>query len=1166
MRKFFRTLFGSEEPVANEDAEDYVKFSSLKQVLRESKSLFPANWENLVEDSEAAVIAELWQGFCRALNEEQAHDKVMCALDCYLTALEPQYNRWHSGLEPGVFFKSKLNKVRVVSLPDLCELEESPRLCSFLRKGLNDLLKVLHDQNWNEQVPQTYLYAIYLLGLKPKNISVFVESEIVVLVHEVFELATKLALTFTKMSPEVRVRYVTDQLWHQWVKRLSVMCAICLRIFVSILYPLQGWSRAWDSHLSVATASLWSVEEENEDRIVQCLELGLAAHSVVVSDSLINACLRDWFYISNALGKLQHMVLILVETVAVYSHNSESFFGIIISYLGRPKKELYDEELSEQQRNVLHFNLQDVVLRCISSCAPSVQHLTQTNYFNSLLDVLLWTSELIESENDSVFAAEGKEGEEITTIAIIEEEFSVFQELSEAKTLIGGSTQGQAVPMPSFSAYGDKLLDVRLESLFNSLWALVFGAPATFVVQGSDQGPNKEFVEMLGILFDLFNTDVRQTPENSVARANMAKNGVALQAHVLLFVLDSLQKDPYCVKVFRKAQIWHTLFSRYFFGSRKGTSMAQLQNVVWDLLEYVGTTDKNSITLEVKCSLNALSFDPMRASLSLCTFFLRNSSAMSSFDGRALLSNICNAISAVRFHRTAKQGEAASASTEDSGRSEQTFRSLIRLLGFAFCLMQVREAAAVELGATELLMQLLFDHTARYLSLDCILCTMETAADRCVPLFQMYMRVMVGESDLLFLRALLAGVRRTITRCQRCQKVWRNVGIFDNLITLLANSSKDRDGSLCVDVLKTLTSLQTGSRAARRVFAEKRIVVSHLIVEFLEKEPELREPLLQALFQMMFEGDVARGHIQNKNVLAFFYELWDRMDVSQLLLRLHETAVYSTKNIALLCEYGMTQHLLVKIPVEEDQQVRSKLLELLQVLGSYCITPQELHSLLQLFRFGESERPLWWQDLVKVLAGMLKAPHNGPQSYFYFDGGRKSYITGPSFNWPRQGFTFSAWISPDANAESCLFSFSSESDEFVELYWQAGTLRYVAKATTSAEPKEIIFSKLDVPKHSWFHVVVTHQNSGLLIGRSEVRLFIDGVVSGSFTLAYPQCSVMANSYVGCNLKKNQCFIGCMSVFFAFGQAISVQQTNQILALGPSYAGCFFPPRGDSSEN
>ncbi|XP_045082156.1 neurobeachin-like protein 2 isoform X2 [Coregonus clupeaformis] len=263
------------------------------------------------------------------------------------------------------------------------------------------------------------------------------------------------------------------------------------------------------------------------------------------------------------------------------------------------------------------------------------------------------------------------------------------------------------------------------------------------------------------------------------------------------------------------------------------------------------------------------------------------------------------------------------------------------------------------------------------------------------------------------------------------QAIFLNNNCFEHILRLIQNSKVLEKGSDCITVhaLGVLTSIMSNSPSAKEVFKE-RIGYSQLF-DVLKSQGQPTKRLLQELMNMAVEGEHAHAHhlgISNDQplllLLQWLPDLGPQRDL-QLLVAQWLTAVcgssLSCRTVAVEAGLvGAVLHVLSQ-PQRLDRQCADALLGLLQDLGSLCLRPAELKSLLRLLRppdqgqdvlagKGTGTHP-YCARIIRVLAAM--AAREGRESalqYFDLTHPLAGIMVPTVQRWPGSGFSFHAWL------------------------------------------------------------------------------------------------------------------------------------------------------------
>lgn len=1063
-----------------------------------------------------------------------------------------------------------------------CSVEGFERFLVFVKGGLSVMTRRIHEQRWDEPLSMEVLILVCMLGFRVSNAAQMVSNGLLVLVQDLFDATSRLVVTLTNLSMDARVAAVSGdkERLDEWSKHLAHVAAVCLRFFSQIMFPALCWHRSWIEH---DADELWAApEEEDTDSMLRAVQFGSSSRAAFVVDMPLLSRLREWFAAAANLTGVAALRIVLVEMVALLGFGPsappqllgalrlQGLLGQVVGTLGWTAQEVDSEAIVNLHRSLQVIGFRTVATLAETSHENTLHLLQQVDLVSRSIDAILWLShkEHVRANSKEALAASSSDA---LFIEPATEPLEVFREIAEAKALIGPP---YVMPLPKKPRKG--LLHAHLRPLFRAQLAFVFGCP-----HSSLPPQTKTAVEIRSRVIvswlELFGVDNPSLSANQVrARvAMLTQQGMQLQAQVIDGLIEALSKPPEVSSIvtaaLRARNVWDVLFSESFFRRTaavqgKGVAEArELEGLVWGLLEHVGSVDPKSNRPEISCILPQLSRQPLRASAALECLFTCNASATSMFDGAKMLSAIVDALVANR--------KADSLTEEDK---EQQLAALARVLGFSFCLLQVREASESSAAAAELLSRLMYVPQTRYLALDCVLTTLETGGERVPVLFDQYCRLLLGEDEPFFLRALLSGVRRTVKRSASCKKMWRRASFFEKVVVPILARTDAEELELCCDFLSTMIVLQQAAGGSRRDFA-KLERFDQLLVPFLRKHGDSQiRPLLVS---MMLDGEERLGYMRNPAVLAILFNLWELLDKVAVLEALLGLVVGSHHaNLAICCSHGVTTVLLSLLQSTREEQVQKKLVLLLEKLVCLSVSPKELKMMMRLLQSGpllaqpildgsgvgiggvdSLHRPVWWEDMVSLLRKSCRSQLYGPRSYLCVDGAASGcpLMTLASFPWPRSGFAVSMWLlleRPTSSSGVTVFSFSTKEQEGVELVCDVhGTLSYATLATS--ETRSV--GKVDFGV--WVHLVLSHQNSGIIIGRSEVRVVLSGVAASPVVVPYPQCQSVDVALIGKGMS------GRLGALYVFNAALSLQQACKLFSLGPSYNGVFFAdPLGDAA--
>ncbi|XP_073341280.1 neurobeachin-like protein 2 isoform X2 [Pagrus major] len=346
--------------------------------------------------------------------------------------------------------------------------------------------------------------------------------------------------------------------------------------------------------------------------------------------------------------------------------------------------------------------------------------------------------------------------------------------------------------------------------------------------------------------------------------------------------------------------------------------------------------------------------------------------------------------------------------------------------------------------------------------------------------------------------------------------------------------------SITVHALGVLTAIMSNSPNAKEVFKE-RIGYSQLF-DVLKSQGQPTKRLLQELMNMAVEGEHAHAHhlgISNEQplllLLQWLPDLSGQRDL-QLLVAQWLAAVcggsLSCRTVAV--EAGMVGALLQVLsqPQNLDRQCADALLGLLQDLGSLCLRPEELKSLLRLLRVDQDNGAVvgkvhpYCTRIIRVLSAM--AAREGQDSalqYFDLTPPMAGIMVPTVQRWPGSGFAFHAWLCLNMEfSNNCkppatgaqhdmgkgprrkqLYSFFTASGTGLEAFFSMEGVLVVAVCTKKD------YMAVALPEHPladscWHSVAIVHIPGRRPFGQNLVTVYIDGEQRITAQLRFPSFS------------------------------------------------------------
>uniref|UniRef100_A0A671WSY8 Neurobeachin-like protein 2 n=1 Tax=Sparus aurata TaxID=8175 RepID=A0A671WSY8_SPAAU len=403
------------------------------------------------------------------------------------------------------------------------------------------------------------------------------------------------------------------------------------------------------------------------------------------------------------------------------------------------------------------------------------------------------------------------------------------------------------------------------------------------------------------------------------------------------------------------------------------------------------------------------------------------------------------------------------------------------------------------------------------------------------------------EGGLIALQSQMLTAVPEILQCSDrpvLQAVFLNNNCFEHILRLIQNSKVRPlyidDVFVCsVSSLFDCPSVIWPSRQSE-VFKE-RIGYSQLF-DVLKSQGQPTKRLLQELMNMAVEGEHAHAHhlgISNDQplllLLQWLPDLSGQRDL-QLLVAQWLAAVCggSLPCRTMAVKAGMVGALLQVLsqPQNLDRLCADALLGLLQDLGSLCLRPEELKSLLRLLRVDQDNGGVvgkvhpYCSRSIRVLSAM--AAREGQDSalqYFDLTPPMAGIMVPTVQRWPGSGFAFHAWLClnmefsnnrkpPPTGAQhdmgkgprrKQLYSFFTASGTGLEAFFTMEGVLVVAVCTKKD------YMAVALPEHPladscWHSVAIVHIPGRRPFGQNLVTVYIDGEQRITAQLRFPSFS------------------------------------------------------------
>lgn len=255
--------------------------------------------------------------------------------------------------------------------------------------------------------------------------------------------------------------------------------------------------------------------------------------------------------------------------------------------------------------------------------------------------------------------------------------------------------------------------------------------------------------------------------------------------------------------------------------------------------------------------------------------------------------------------------------------------------------------------------------------------------------------------------------------------------------------------------------------------------------------------------------------------------------------------------------------------MEETEDLISKIVKLIQIVGGHSISGKDIRKIFALLRsekIGSIHK--YSSLLLSSVRCMLK--EKGPEAFFEFNGSDSGIVIKSPFQWPyNKGFSFTCWIRVEdfpENGMMGLFCFLTDNGR--------GCLAMLGKEKLIFESinqkRQSVSLSLNLLPKRWYFLCITHSIGRAFSGGSLFRCYVDGDLKSSEKCRYAKVGdVMTHCSIGTDLRpvdeemhlqyveKTSPFLGQIGPIYMFGDALSYEQITGIYSLGPSYMYSFF---------
>ncbi|XP_068179302.1 neurobeachin-like protein 2 isoform X1 [Antennarius striatus] len=348
--------------------------------------------------------------------------------------------------------------------------------------------------------------------------------------------------------------------------------------------------------------------------------------------------------------------------------------------------------------------------------------------------------------------------------------------------------------------------------------------------------------------------------------------------------------------------------------------------------------------------------------------------------------------------------------------------------------------------------------------------------------------------------------------------------------------------SITIHALGVLTAIMSNSPSAKEVFKER--IGYPQLFDVLKSQGQPTTRLLQELMNMAVEGQHAHAHhlgISNEQplllLLQWLPELSGQRNLQLLVAQWLATVCggsLSCRTVAV--EAGMVGTLLQVLaqPQSLDRQCADALLGLLQDLGSLCLRPEELKSLLRLLRVDQDNCAAvgkvhpYCARVIRVISAMTaREGQDGALQYFDLTPPMAGIMVPTVQRWPGSGFAFHAWLCLNMEFSSNhkpvssgaapqqdvgkgarrkqLYSFFTASGTGLEAFFTTEGVLVIA-VCTKKDYMAVVLPEHKLADSSWHSVAVVHIPGRRPFGQNLVTIYIDGEQCKTAQLRFPSFS------------------------------------------------------------
>lgn len=744
---------------------------------------------------------------------------------------------------------------------------------------------------------------------------------------------------------------------------------------------------------------------------------------------------------------------------------------------------------------------------------------------------------------------------------------------------------------------------------------------AQLSAEGSHQRSTTPAKTSFLVLLDLFNEEIRQTRQNLVARRLIRFVFPEVQLCVLRLLVLLHQRSPKTAtfggayQIMISCGVWDVLAGPFFLPTDPGSTATileylpdelsreaareksqevssylnrELGRYYFEVIEFFGNSAKDDNTAEVGLLLAVC--ETYRSDRHLDMRLQGLSSLLRLLQGRWLSTvqsmlalDGCARLSRLLVHFVDK---CISLPEEEREPHLQCRNIALRCINLLLSSATSLPSVMADGATLDMLFRVLLDKDLRTFSVTHLISIMRSDSgfikanqELFFKLFERYLDTMLKQladpclDSVQLPTLLLDGLAAVLDQkeCTEQQNLFCTAGAFIKITSMIhitpgkVTLAPAESHSLCLSVLRALTSLMAGNEENKDFFA-KHIGYDQLkeliLISFNHSLPRL---LLTSLFDLMLDGkllvgrveeaDVAPGEagqeiamatasgstLRNPSIASLLFKIvlfFDEADQSLLLDFLIRLASHSSLNRTRLCGENILFQLLEMIPLKINPFLLAKISSLIKLLGEHTITVREVNKLISLLKPLKGDlRPPWIPAVLDILQSLAESNQSPFPVYFDFDGVKSALLLPALQRWPfnrtNGSFTFVTWVCVESfsdpqgapSYQPRLFSFLDDEGAGMELFFQNGQLAFQCiaplagvSADSSVSPsaqgsiptplsqrteRKIFTSFIFKPK-VWYCIAVSFNIQSRLIGRiGELKLYVDGKLVAKDILKQP---------------------------------------------------------------